>query len=85
MTLAPYAKEGDYRSFVERIVYSNAYRRLAHKTQIIIKPTRDHFRSRLIHTEEVNQIALSLGRHLNLNLEFLHHKLDRIFPVLHEQ
>jgi len=71
MSLAPYADQGEYFQEIGKIVYSNAYKRLAHKSQIIIKPTRDHFRSRLIHTEEVNQIALSLGRKLKLNLDLI--------------
>jgi len=71
MSLAPYADQSEYSRDTESIVYSNAYKRLAHKTQIIIKPTRDHFRSRLIHTEEVNQIAVSLGKRLSLNLELI--------------
>lgn len=71
MSLASYADQGKYTQEISKIVYSNAYKRLAHKSQIIIKPTRDHFRSRLIHTEEVNQIALSLGRELGLNLDLI--------------
>lgn len=71
MSLADYADHGEYSREIEKIVYSNAYKRLAHKAQIIIKPTRDHFRSRLIHTEEVNQIALFLGRKLELNLDLI--------------
>lgn len=71
MDLASYADTGEYNQDIDKIVYSNAYKRLANKSQIIIKPTRDHFRSRLIHTEEVNQIALSLGRKLRLNLDLI--------------
>jgi len=71
MSLANYAQIEDYAHDIEKIVYSNAYKRLAHKSQIIIKPTRDHFRSRLIHTEEVVQIALSLGKKLELNSELI--------------
>ncbi len=71
MDLASYAETDEYAQEIDKIVYSNAYKRLANKTQIIIKPTKDHFRSRLIHTEEVNQIALSLGRKLRLNLDLI--------------
>jgi len=71
MDLASYADTGEYAQDIDKIVYSNAYKRLALKSQIIIKPTKDHFRSRLIHTEEVNQIALSLGRKLKLNLDLI--------------
>jgi len=65
------ADPGDYHEEIGQIVYSNPYKRLAHKSQIIIKPTGDHFRSRLTHTEEVNQIALTLGRKLRLNLDLI--------------
>lgn len=71
MSLAPYADPGEYFQEINKIVYSNAYKRLAHKSQIIIKPKRDHFRSRLTHTEEVHQIALSLGKKLELNLDLI--------------
>lgn len=71
MCLALYADKGGYAHDIEKIVYSNAYKRLVHKSQIIIKPTRDHFRSRLIHTEETSQIALSLGRKLELNQDLI--------------
>jgi len=69
--LSAYATPGRYKKYLEDIVYSNSFKRLAHKSQVIIKPTRDHFRSRLIHTEEVNQIALSLGTELGLNNELV--------------
>jgi len=71
MSLAEYATKGEFAKDIEKIIYSNAFRRLANKSQIIIKPTRDHFRSRLIHTEEVNRIALSIGKRLGLNLELI--------------
>jgi len=71
MSLAIYATNGEFESDIEKIIYSNPFRRLANKSQIIVKPTRDHFRSRLIHTEEVNRIALAIGKRLNLNLELI--------------
>ncbi|TFH65072.1 MAG: HD domain-containing protein, partial [Candidatus Zixiibacteriota bacterium] len=71
LSFAKYADAGRYHNDVRTIVYCNAYRRLAHKSQIIVKPIRDHFRSRLTHTEEVNQIAIAIGRDLELNLELI--------------
>ena len=71
MDLKDYAKEGEYGADIEKIIYSNPFRRMANKSQIIIKPTRDHFRSRLIHTEEMNRIALTIGKELGLNLELI--------------
>jgi len=34
----------------DRIIYSKAFRRLKHKTQVFIKPEDDHYRTRLTHT-----------------------------------
>jgi dGTPase len=51
----------------DRIVYSNAFRRLKHKTQVFINPQGDHYVTRLTHTLEVSQIARTLARALNLN------------------
>jgi len=50
----------------DRIIHSKAFRRLKHKTQVFIAPTSDHYRTRLTHTLEVSQIALSIARALNL-------------------
>ena len=71
MSLANYATKGEFAFDIEKIIYSNPFRRMANKSQIIVKPTRDHFRSRLIHTEEVNRIALAVGKRLDLNLELI--------------
>lgn len=71
MSLANYAVKGDFNSDIDQIIYSNPFKRLANKSQIIIKPTRDHFRSRLIHTEEVNRIALDIAKDLGLNLSLI--------------
>ncbi|GAJ10600.1 unnamed protein product [marine sediment metagenome] len=30
------------------IIYSKAFRRMSNKSQIIVKPVRDHFRSRMV-------------------------------------
>ncbi|MFC2038780.1 deoxyguanosinetriphosphate triphosphohydrolase [Chloroflexota bacterium] len=51
----------------DRIVYSKAFRRLKHKTQVFIAPQGDHYVTRLSHTLEVSQIARTLARSLNIN------------------
>lgn len=51
----------------DRIVYSKAFRRLKHKTQVFIAPEGDHYRTRLTHTLEVSQIARTVARALRLN------------------
>lgn len=51
----------------DRIVYSKAFRRLKHKTQVFIKPEGDHFRTRLTHALEVAQISKTIARVLMLN------------------
>ena len=51
----------------DRIIHSQAFRRLKHKTQVFLAPTGDHYRTRLTHTLEVSQIARTIARALKLN------------------
>ncbi len=57
----------DYQRDRDRIIYSKAFRRLKHKTQVFISPEGDHYRTRLTHTLEVSQIARTIARSLRLN------------------
>ncbi len=50
-----------------RIVHCKAFRRLRGKTQVFLWPRGDHYRTRLTHCMEVNQIARTLARALDLN------------------
>ena len=52
---------------VDRIIYSKAFRRLKHKTQVFLHPEGDHYRTRLTHTLEVSRIARTIARGLRLN------------------
>ena len=52
---------------VDRIVYSKAFRRLKHKTQVFLQPEGDHYRTRKTHTIEVSRIARTIARALSLN------------------
>ncbi|WP_102830357.1 deoxyguanosinetriphosphate triphosphohydrolase [Bartonella bovis] len=51
----------------DRIIHSNAFRRLKHKTQVFIADESDHYRTRLTHSIEVSQIARTLARALYLD------------------
>lgn len=55
----------------DRIIHSKAFRRLKHKTQVYVSPGSDHYRTRLTHTLEVNQIAKTIGRALKLNIDLI--------------
>lgn len=58
-----YAKDKD------RIIHSHALRREKDKTQVFILPQNDHIMNRLTHTLEVVQVAETLAKALNLNME----------------
>jgi dGTPase len=51
----------------DRIVHCTAFRRLMHKTQVLVTQTNDHHRTRLTHTLEMAQISRTLARRLGLN------------------
>jgi len=55
----------------DRVIHSKAFRRLKHKTQVYISPSNDHYRTRLTHTLEVNQIAKTIGKGLGLNEDLI--------------
>ena len=57
----------DFQRDRDKIIYTKAFRRLKHKTQVFIAPLGDHYRTRLTHTLEVGQIARSISRALCLN------------------
>ncbi len=51
----------------DRIIHTRAFRRLKHKTQVFVHPDSDHVVTRMTHTIEVQQIARTIARTLNLN------------------
>ncbi|PKB72001.1 MAG: deoxyguanosinetriphosphate triphosphohydrolase [SAR202 cluster bacterium Io17-Chloro-G6] len=51
----------------DRIIHTNAFRRLKHKTQVFLAPTGDHYVTQLTHTLEVAKIGRTIARALNLN------------------
>ena len=51
----------------DRIIHTNSFRRLKHKSQVFVAPVGDHFTTRLTHVIEVSQVGRSIARALNLN------------------
>ncbi len=51
----------------DKILHCKAFRRLKHKTQVLLLPKGDHYRTRLTHTLEVSQIARTIAKSLRLN------------------
>lgn len=64
---APSPLRTEYQRDRDRIIHTNAFRRLKHKTQVFLAPSGDHFVTRLTHTLEVAQIGRTIARALNLN------------------
>lgn len=55
----------------DRIIHSKSFRRLKHKTQVYIKTSGDHYRTRLTHTLEVAQVAKTIGKGIGLNEDLI--------------
>lgn len=57
----------DFQRDRDRIIHTQAFRRLEYKTQVFVNQEGDHYRTRLTHTIEVSQIARTMARVLGLN------------------
>lgn len=55
----------------DRVVHSEAFRKLEYKTQVFIIFEGDYYRTRLTHTIEVAQLARTIGRNLQLNEDLI--------------
>ncbi len=66
-----YRKDEDIRHPFERdyhrILYSNAYRRLKHKTQVFFNTNNDHICTRIEHVNHVASVAETISEFLGLN------------------
>ena len=60
-----------YERDVGRIIFSQSFRRLKHKTQVFFNPTNDHICSRLEHVLYVYYISSTIGKALNLNTDLI--------------
>lgn len=68
-----YKRDDDLRSEFERdytrIIHSNSYRRMKHKTQVIFSPENDHICTRVEHVTHVESISYTIAKYFGLNLE----------------
>ncbi len=60
-----------YQRDRDRIIHSEAFRKLEYKTQVFVIFEGDYYRTRLTHTIEVAQIARTIGRSLQLNEDLI--------------
>ena len=78
-----YPRNNDIRDDFERdytrIIHSNAYRRLKHKTQVFFSPENDHICTRIEHVTHVESISYTIAKYLGLNTE-----LTKAISVAHD-
>ena len=78
-----YSRSLDTRNEFERdytrIIHSNSYRRLKHKTQVFFSPDNDHICTRIEHVTHVESISYTIAKYLGLNYE-----LTKAISVSHD-
>lgn len=57
----------DYERDYTRLLHSQAYRRLKHKTQVFFAPHNDHICTRMEHVSHVASVASTVAKYLGLN------------------
>lgn len=63
----PNSYRNEFERDRDRIIHTNAFRRLQYKTQVFINHEGDHYRNRLTHSLEVSTVARSIANTLNLS------------------
>nr|MCR5147004.1 HD domain-containing protein [Clostridia bacterium] len=70
-----YDRDGDLRSEFARdytrILHSDAFKRLKHKTQVFFSPSNDHICTRIEHVSHVESISNTIASYLGLNTELI--------------
>lgn len=69
----------DFERDYTRIIHSNSYRRLKHKTQVFFSPENDHICTRIEHVTHVDSISYTIANYLGLNTE-----LTKAIAVAHD-
>ncbi|WP_341790288.1 deoxyguanosinetriphosphate triphosphohydrolase [Rickettsia endosymbiont of Polydrusus tereticollis] len=64
---SPTSYRNEFERDRDRIIHTNAFRRLQYKTQVFINHEGDHYRNRLTHSLEVSTVARSIANTLNLS------------------
>lgn len=64
-----YDIRSDFGRDYTRIIFSQAYRRLKHKTQVFFAPENDHVCTRSEHVNLVESVSYSIASYLGLNVE----------------
>ncbi|MFH1729983.1 MAG: deoxyguanosinetriphosphate triphosphohydrolase [Pseudomonadota bacterium] len=61
----------DFQIDIQRIIQTQAFRRLEYKTQVFVNHEGDHYRTRLTHSIEVSQASRIIARALKLNEDLI--------------
>lgn len=81
-----YEEKKLFLEFESKLVFSKNFRRLNGKTQLFSSQKGDHFRNRMVHTEEVRVIALRIAQLINekINCELIDLNLVSCIAISHD-